>query len=1417
MKIARYTIWTVAGIIMSLPVYSFSQATGDYRSVASGNWSAVSSWETFNGTGWIAATNAPAGTETITIRGDDTVRVEVAVSIAGFVKVQETGMIEVTTGSLAFGAGSIYEHARDAGTIPTATWGQGSTFLLTGTVQDAPANRNQNFYNFAFNTPNLGRNRDMGWNGIAIGGDVRVISTGANRWQMTSAAATDTAALTIRGDVIVEAGQFAVQGTSNAATVFVVNHYGNINVTGGNFSLARGSQGNGTGTTTWFLHAGNFSMSNAATQNSNPTPGNAKFVFAKGDTQQLAFDNVTYAGGRTHFEVADSATLQITKNLVVNGNLVNRGAIQPLGALTFANGAVYEHARDGGSVPTAIWQEGATALFTGITSTAPDNRGQDYYNLILNTPGLNSNRDLNLQGHTIGGDITVISTGTARWQLVGGSSGTVTIKGDVIVQAGQFTTQGTSSATNVVIEHYGDVNVTGGNFSISRGSQGSGTGTTKWNLHEGNFSMSNAATQNSNPTNARFVFAKTGGLQNLFLANVAYGGGGLPIQVNTAATLNLDTTIVGGNGAFIISAGATLQTAHPGGLDAAIATIGAITLSKEADFSFNGTEVQVPGALLPDSVRALKISNPAGFAFNDTLRCGVLILSPGAVMQIDSLGSVTTDSGSVAGTIVNKGLLAALGPLNFENGSVYEHARDGGSIPSGVWNKGSTALFTGVTTTAPENRGQDYYNLTLNTPGLTANRDLALDGNTIGGNLTVINTGSVRWQLVGGSSGTVIIMGDVIVQAGQLATQGTSSATNVVVEHYGNVIVTGGNFSVSRGSQGSGAGTTLWNLHEGNFSLSNATTQNSNPTNARFVFAKTRGMQNLLLTNVTYGGGGLPIRVDSLVTLNMDTTAIGGNGVFILSAGATLQTARAGVLNAAIGTTGAITLSKKANFTFNGTAAQASGTLLPDSIGVLTISNLAGVAFNDTLRSTELKVSSSAVMRIDSLGSVTADSGAVAGTVVNKGVLSAVAPLSFENGSIYEHARDGGSIPSGVWHEGSTLLMTGIVSAAPGNRNQSYYNLTFNTPKMLSNLDMGLNEVTIGGTIRIVNTGVARWRLTTAAATDTAIVTILGDVLVEAGSFETHGTGNAQTVFVVQHYGNVGVTGGNFSVSRGSQGNGSGSTRWYLHKGNFSITNATTQNSNPTNAWFVFDKAGTQTLALSSVTYGGGGLAIEVANGTTLDFGASELGGNGLFKLNDGATLATTHEGGVAGAVKSTGSLTFEAGANYIFNGTAAQVTSTLMPATVKGLTINNKAGVKLSQATTINGVLRLVAGEFDNTIPFTLGPTGSIAFEGGSLKIPTAVDEQLLKTPTEFALFQNYPNPFNPSTTIRYHVPKRTHVTLKVHDIMGREVAELINAEQDAGAYAIVWDAQGLTSGVYYYRISAGDFTSVRKLVLMK
>jgi hypothetical protein len=83
--------------------------------------------------------------------------------------------------------------------------------------------------------------------------------------------------------------------------------------------------------------------------------------------------------------------------------------------------------------------------------------------------------------------------------------------------------------------------------------------------------------------------------------------------------------------------------------------------------------------------------------------------------------------------------------------------------------------------------------------------------------------------------------------------------------------------------------------------------------------------------------------------------------------------------------------------------------------------------------------------------------------------------------------------------------------------------------------------------------------------------------------------------------------------------------------------------------------------------------------------------------------------------------------------------------------------------------------------------------------------------------LYQNYPNPFNPSTTIRYGLPSRSHVTLTVFNTLGQQVATLVQGEQEAGYHEAVFDASGLASGVYLYRLQAGDFVASRKLILVR
>ena len=88
---------------------------------------------------------------------------------------------------------------------------------------------------------------------------------------------------------------------------------------------------------------------------------------------------------------------------------------------------------------------------------------------------------------------------------------------------------------------------------------------------------------------------------------------------------------------------------------------------------------------------------------------------------------------------------------------------------------------------------------------------------------------------------------------------------------------------------------------------------------------------------------------------------------------------------------------------------------------------------------------------------------------------------------------------------------------------------------------------------------------------------------------------------------------------------------------------------------------------------------------------------------------------------------------------------------------------------------------------------------------------------PSAFELSQNYPNPFNPSTTIKYDLPKESRVKIDIYDILGREVATLVNDIKKAGSYRIIWNANRFASGVYLYRLQAGDYHEVRKLLLLK
>jgi photosystem II stability/assembly factor-like uncharacterized protein len=121
-----------------------------------------------------------------------------------------------------------------------------------------------------------------------------------------------------------------------------------------------------------------------------------------------------------------------------------------------------------------------------------------------------------------------------------------------------------------------------------------------------------------------------------------------------------------------------------------------------------------------------------------------------------------------------------------------------------------------------------------------------------------------------------------------------------------------------------------------------------------------------------------------------------------------------------------------------------------------------------------------------------------------------------------------------------------------------------------------------------------------------------------------------------------------------------------------------------------------------------------------------------------------------------------------------------------------------------------------DSSHGYAIGNGGTVLVTKSTGTV-TQMKDNLSALPNEFKLYQNYPNPFNPVTIIRYDLPSQTKVTLKIYNILGQEVETLVDAVQEAGAKSISWNAGCLASGIYFYQLSTGISTSVKKMLLIR
>lgn len=339
------------------------------------------------------------------------------------------------------------------------------------------------------------------------------------------------------------------------------------------------------------------------------------------------------------------------------------------------------------------------------------------------------------------------------------------------------------------------------------------------------------------------------------------------------------------------------------------------------------------------------------------------------------------------------------------------------------------------------------------------------------------------------------------------------------------------------------------------------------------------------------------------------------------------------------------------------------------------------VTLNIAATINSLFIDINSTLTIGGTNTLTCFSSIVFGTLTISGSGSIFGNLNFNSGSTYNHNQNAGTIPTATWNAASTCNITGITSTVPGGLTQSFGNFTWNCISQTANLAFNEGLTTVKGNLTVSSTGTGRIEL---ANSNGYTLSVLGNYTQSNGTvFLATGTNDNDAINIS----------GNFSLSAGtfncSSANGTIGTLNVAS--NFSHTAGTITETANGSGLIVFNGSSSQTFTSGGTV--SNAINYTVNTGSTLQMAAATTVVNGnSFILLAGGTLGITSTAGITAAIatatgniRTTGARTFNTGANYIYNGAGgAQVSGSGLPATIRRLTINNAAGVSLTNAVSL-------------------------------------------------------------------------------------------------------------------------------------